>query len=43
MAADKEEYPVKMMADLLEVSRQGSCQWVSRAPDPDPWARLLTE
>ncbi|MBR3312900.1 MAG: helix-turn-helix domain-containing protein [Atopobiaceae bacterium] len=26
MAAERAKYPVKMMAELLEVSRQGSCQ-----------------
>ena len=29
-----------MMTRLLEVSRQGFYQWLSRNPDPDPWARL---
>lgn len=40
MAAERAKYPVKMMAELLEVSRQGFYQWVSRVPDPDPWSRL---
>lgn len=40
MAAERASYPVKMMARLLEVSRQGFYQWLSRKPDPDPWARL---
>ena len=42
MAAERANYPVKMMAGLLEVSRQGFYQWLSRNPDPcaDPWARL---
>ena len=40
MAAERANYPVKMMAGLLEVSRQGFYQWLSRKPGPDPWARL---
>ena len=40
MAAEKESFPVKMMARLLGVSRQGFYQWRSRGPDPDPWAGL---
>lgn len=40
MEAERANYPVKMMAGLLEVSRQGFYQWLSRKPDPDPWARL---
>ena len=42
MAAEKDNYPVKTMARLLEVSRQGFYQWLSRNPNPgqDPWSRL---
>ena len=40
MAAEKASYAVKMMARLLEVSRQGFYQWLHKIPDPDPWARL---
>lgn len=42
MAAEKGKYSVKMMAELLEVSRQGFYQWLRRnqGPGRDPWARL---
>ena len=40
MAAEKGSFPVKMMARLLGVSRQGFYQWLSRNPEPDPWAEL---
>lgn len=40
MAAEKERFPVKMMARLLDVSRQGFYQWLARDAPPDPWARL---
>ena len=42
MAAERANYPVKMMAGLLEVSRQGFYQWLSRNPNPgqNPWSRL---
>ena len=42
MEAERANYPVKTMARLLEVSRQGFYQWLSRNPDAghDPWARL---
>jgi transposase InsO family protein len=40
MAAEKENFPVSMMARLLGVSRQGFYQWLARGPEPDPWAEL---
>ena len=40
MAAEKENFPVKAMARLLGVSRQGFYQWLAREPEPDPWAEL---
>ena len=40
MAAEKENFPVRMMARLLGVSRQGFYQWLKREPEPDPWAEL---
>ena len=40
MAAEKGSFPVKMMARLLGVSRQGFYQWLSRNPEPGPWAEL---
>ena len=40
MAAEKGNFPVKMMARLLGVSRQGFYQWLARNPEPDPWAGL---
>lgn len=38
MAAEKADFPVKMMARLLGVSRSGSCSWLRREPPDDPWA-----
>ena len=40
MAAEKDNFPVKMMARLPGVSRQGFYQWLARGPEPDPWAEL---
>lgn len=40
MAAEKENFPIKMMARLLGVSRQGFYQWLARGPKADPWAEL---
>ncbi len=40
MAAEKGNFPVKMMARLLDVSRQGFYQWLARGPEADPWAGL---
>lgn len=38
MAAEKANFPVKMMARLLGVSRSGFYSWLRREPPDDPWA-----
>lgn len=38
MAAEKANFPVKMMARLLGAGRPGSCSWLRRDPPDDPWA-----
>ena len=41
MLAEKDNYPIKTMASLLEVSRSGYYDWVKRNPTgEDPWAAL---
>ena len=46
MAAERANFPVRMMARLLGVSASGSCSWASpRGPQepPDPWGPLRAE
>lgn len=40
MLAEEANFPVKMMARLLEVSRSGYYAWRERRASDDPWARL---
>ena len=40
MGAEKGNYPVKMMARVLEVSRSGFYSWLSRGGPDDPWVGL---
>lgn len=40
MGAEKENYPVKMMARALKASRSGSCSWLARGEPDDPRAGL---
>ena len=43
MRAEKGNYPVKMMARVLKVSRSGFYSWLARGEPDDPWARLRAE
>ena len=38
--AEKGNYPVKMMARVLEVARSGFYSWLSKGAPEDPWAGL---
>lgn len=40
MRAEKDSYPVKMMARVLEVSRSGFYSWLAKGEPDDPWAGL---
>ncbi|EEZ62285.1 hypothetical protein HMPREF0762_00383, partial [Slackia exigua ATCC 700122] len=43
MRAEKDSYPVKMMARVLEVSRSGFYSWLAKGEPDDPWAGLRAE
>ena len=43
MRAEKGNYPAKMMARVLKVSRSGFYSWLARGEPDDPWARLRAE
>lgn len=43
MLAERASFPVKMMARILKVSRSGFYGWLSRRPEPDPWAETRAE
>lgn len=38
MLEEKAEFPVRLMARVLEVSRSGSCSWLSNGCPDDEWA-----
>lgn len=40
---ERANFPVKMTARLLGVSRSGFYSWLARRGDEDPWARLTDE
>lgn len=40
MEAEKGNYPVRLMARLLEVSRSGFYSWLAKGAPGDPWAGL---
>ncbi len=40
MRAEKDNYPVKMMARVLKVSRSGFYSWLAKGEPEDPWAKL---
>lgn len=40
MPAEKAEYPVKMTARLLEVSRSGFCSWLAAGAPTDEWGHV---
>lgn len=40
MPARKAEYPVKMTARLLEVSRSGFCSWLANGAPTDEWGHV---
>ena len=40
MLAEKAEYPVKMMARLLEVSRSGFYSWLANGAPTDEWGHV---
>ena len=43
MRAEKGNYPVKMMARVLKVSRSGFYGWLAKGEPEDPWAELRAE
>ena len=43
MRAEKDNYPVKMMARVLGVSRSGFYSWLAKGEPDDPWAKLRSE
>ena len=43
MRAEKDKYPVSMMARTLKVSRSGFYSWLAKGEPDDPWAGLRAE